>query len=335
MSKIDNMHTKNLPIYLENLRRRTMKKLAQDRAAAEPLPKPTGKLSPATRKRKRDGVKTTQKSSTPRTYLKSAAKKRKVKPEVDIKQNIPATVVQLANPEVDIKQNLPATVVQLANPEVDKEIIPAPSVVQENPVQSNQVIEPLPAERAFIVDILKLILQSVKTGIVHFRLEVYMWHEGMPLYVKELASKPNCCGETPFIMACVNGHLDVVRFLVETVKVDVSQFGTIRVVNGQGVRHFNGTALHGAIVAGHCDVVNYLLTVGQSILNKVTDDGSTALHLAATYLTGATQHDVLHSLLAYGADVSKTDGAGKECWELLGYVDYTTLMVLLWPLWNC
>ena len=141
-------------------------------------------------------------------------------------------------------------------------------------------------------------------------------------------------GETPLITACVNGHYDVVRFLVEVVGVDLNEFGVIYSIGHQEIRPIIGTALHAAVAVGNVSAVDYLLKAGlqvnQPIVNEKTRDGLTALHLAAIYLTGDIQFNVVFRLLYCGADFTITDHAGRQCWQLMPGVDFTMLLVQFW-----
>ena len=131
-------------------------------------------------------------------------------------------------------------------------------------------------------------------------------------------------GETPLIIASVNGHIHVVRFLVETAKVDLNEYGTIWSADGQPII---GTALHAAVVAGNIRVLSYLLEVGQSIVDSKTRNGSTPLHLAAIYLAGEIQRKIVHRLLFYGADFAIRDSAGNQCWQLTYRLDFIMSIV--------
>ena len=163
----------------------------------------------------------------------------------------------------------------------------------------------------------RAILRSARTGNLEY-IEKYLSIENVSSYLTDLACKGSENGETPLAISSMNGHLNVVRFFTEKVKVDLNQFGNIRNVGKQGNRPIVGTALHAAVVAGHLHIVTYLAEViGQANINEVTDDGFTALHLAAIHLTGEIQHAIVNCLLFHGAVHCTTDCcAGKPCWEL-------------------
>ncbi|KAF6823075.1 ankyrin repeat domain-containing protein 52 [Colletotrichum plurivorum] len=106
-------------------------------------------------------------------------------------------------------------------------------------------------------------------------------------------------GRTPIYAASMNGHLEVVKVLLEK-GADVS------------VANTNGwTPLHSASTSsnGHLDVVKILLEKGADVL-VATNDGRTPLHSASS-----NGHlDVVKVLLASGADVSV---AKKNGWTPL------------------
>jgi ankyrin repeat protein len=105
-------------------------------------------------------------------------------------------------------------------------------------------------------------------------------------------------GSTPFMMACDQGHLGVVRLLVPHMHAHF-----LNEEDDHGV-----TALHRAAMMGYEDVVSFLLGQGAQA-NKRDDQGRTALHLAADGEFG--EKEVIRTLLLAGADPTIKDNEGK------------------------
>lgn len=187
--------------------------------------------------------------------------------------------------------------------------------------------EKLFARRESLRSIHRAILQAAHSGTEECVKEYLSTSDEASVPLTQLAKTANALGETPLIIASIRGHLDVVRFLVEKAKVDVNQHGIFYVGNGQDVRPIIGTALHAAVVASQLHVVNFLAEIGKSNINEVTSDGSTALHLVAIYTTGDIQRNIVHCLLAHGANSTISDGEGKECWERAADVDFLMHLV--------
>ena len=74
---------------------------------------------------------------------------------------------------------------------------------------------------------------------------------------------------TPLHLACRNGHLEVVKYLVSEVQCDPN-------CRTQG----NATPLHLACQKGHLEVVKYLVCEVQSDPNHRTQQNETPLHFA-------------------------------------------------------
>ncbi|CAB9513552.1 Ankyrin Repeat [Seminavis robusta] len=82
-------------------------------------------------------------------------------------------------------------------------------------------------------------------------------------------------GASPLLWAAGSGHLDIVRYLIETCGCDPNQ-------PQQGKRSFGGrTALHWAARKGHLAVVQYLVLDQHVNVEAATNDGTTAFGWAS------------------------------------------------------
>lgn len=98
--------------------------------------------------------------------------------------------------------------------------------------------------------------------------------------------------ESKFLDAAKRGDLVVVKlFLQAGMSVDTA--------NERG-----GTALYSAAANGHLDVVEFLVGAGSSVTTATTNEGFTALHLAASHLS------VVRFLVEQGAAVDGADNGG-------------------------
>ena len=112
-----------------------------------------------------------------------------------------------------------------------------------------------------------------------------------------LAADTDWLGRTPLHYACEQGRLDVVRCLL-----------TCHDANLEALTPFDGeTALHLACLHGHLDVVAYLLTSHNANLEATNRKGSTPLHIAAESRTQQLGWYLLNS----GADPLSTDDRGE------------------------
>jgi ankyrin repeat protein len=102
-------------------------------------------------------------------------------------------------------------------------------------------------------------------------------------------------GTTPLHWAAYGGHLDVVKFLVEEVKMGPGEPNNLLV-----------TPVHWAAVMGHRDVVDYLVSNGAAI-DARDNAGRSPLFAAAS----SGQLDVVDYLLQNGADVNAADARGR------------------------
>lgn len=112
-------------------------------------------------------------------------------------------------------------------------------------------------------------------------------------------------GATPLIMACRNGHIDVVKYLLEVCQADVEQVGQVT---------FDGETIDGApplwcaAAAGHLEIVRTLIQKGAGV-NKTTYTNSTPLRAAC--FDG--HFEIVKHLVECGADIEIANRHGHTC----------------------
>ncbi|XP_041471850.1 uncharacterized protein LOC121421254 [Lytechinus variegatus] len=109
------------------------------------------------------------------------------------------------------------------------------------------------------------------------------------------ANTANNAGVTPLHNASFNGHFDVVKYLID-------QGAQANTANNAGI-----TPLHSASFNGHLDVVKYLIDQGAQA-NTADNEGVTPLHSAS--LNGHL--DVVKYLIDQGAQADTADNADGE-----------------------
>lgn len=145
---------------------------------------------------------------------------------------------------------------------------------------------------------------------------------------------------TALLIACKNDQLQDVRHLVENCGVDVNQPGTL-LWEEEGYEQTLAIALHTAVIAGHLNVVQYLVEDCKAHVNiksksslvfqhhRFMDKGLTPLHVAIIHLTDQIQVDMIRYLAKNGADIDAYDDNGNPCWSLTFDVDVTKLLIEL------
>lgn len=111
-------------------------------------------------------------------------------------------------------------------------------------------------------------------------------------------------GQTPLLLACAKGKVEVIQVLVSEKKADVKGAGRL------------GTPLHVACLHGHAPVVQLLLKTSGTDVNSrnsgVWRPSSTPLHYACV----GGRLDVVKLLLAAGVKVDIKDAEGKTASDL-------------------
>lgn len=120
-----------------------------------------------------------------------------------------------------------------------------------------------------------------------------------------------CNGATSLIMACRNGHLEVVEFLVEFCCVNLEQTG---LVNFEGENIEGAPPLWCASAAGHLKIVKYLVSKGANV-NSTTKSNSTALRAAC--FDGHV--DIVKFLVENSADIEIANRHGHTCLMIACY----------------
>lgn len=95
------------------------------------------------------------------------------------------------------------------------------------------------------------------------------------------------------MLACMNGHIKTVRFLIDK-HIDLNVKAVVSIAGGG--RMSGITFLHGAAVKGFTDIVVLLLDKGADV-NAKANDGTTALMVASQY----RHAEVVELLKRYGA----------------------------------
>lgn len=135
------------------------------------------------------------------------------------------------------------------------------------------------------------------------RLKIFLDHKSQDEVSKLVHAKTN--GATPLIMACRNGHYDVVKYVVDVCKADIEQVGSVT---------FDGETIEGApplwcaAAAGHLPIVEYLVEKGTDV-NKTTFTNSTPLRAAC--FDG--HYDIVKFLVAHSADIEIANRHGHTC----------------------
>ncbi|XP_055716488.1 protein fem-1 homolog CG6966 [Phlebotomus papatasi] len=118
-------------------------------------------------------------------------------------------------------------------------------------------------------------------------------------------------GATPLVIACRNGHYEVVHFLLQKCRVDVEQSGCVT---------FDGETIEGApplwcaAAAGHANIVKLLVKYGANV-NSTTRTNSTPLRAAC--FDG--HYEIVKYLVLCGADIEVANRHGHTCLMIACY----------------
>ncbi|XP_051175701.1 protein fem-1 homolog CG6966 isoform X2 [Leptopilina boulardi] len=131
-------------------------------------------------------------------------------------------------------------------------------------------------------------------------------------------------GATPLVMACRNGHYDVVEYLIEKCGADVEQPGSV-VFDRDTIE--SAPPLWCAAAAGHLAVVELLIKRGAKV-NSTTKTNSTPLRAAC--FDG--YFEIVKFLVKHGADIELANRHGHTCLMIAcfrGHVKITKFLLSL------
>ena len=153
------------------------------------------------------------------------------------------------------------------------------------------------------MDLSKEVFDAAKEGFIPEKLQRVLEkkpREELPAIVGKTMR-----GTTALIQACVNGHLDVVEYLVEKCQADIRQEGSISV----GDQHVaSASPLWCAASAGKYPVVKYLVRKNADV-NSTTETGSTPLRAACF----KGHYSVVKFLTQNKADIEIANHGGHTC----------------------
>ncbi|XP_075238424.1 protein fem-1 homolog CG6966 isoform X2 [Lycorma delicatula] len=118
-------------------------------------------------------------------------------------------------------------------------------------------------------------------------------------------------GATPLVMACRNGHQEVVEYLVDRCNADIEQPGSV-VFDGETIEA--APPLWCAAAAGHFSVVRFLVKRGANV-NSTTRTNSTPLRAAC--FDG--HFEIVKFLIEQGADIEVSNRHGHTCLMIACY----------------
>ena len=154
----------------------------------------------------------------------------------------------------------------------------------------------------------EIAFQLAKSG-KHRQLKQYLNKRGKEERKRIVSTKHN--GATSLIMACRNGHFEVVEYLVEYCQASLEQTG---LVNFENENIEGAPPLWCASAAGHLKIVKYLVSKGANV-NSTTKSNSTALRAAC--FDGHI--DIVKFLVENSADIEIANRHGHTCLMIACY----------------
>ncbi|XP_055637312.1 protein fem-1 homolog CG6966 isoform X1 [Toxorhynchites rutilus septentrionalis] len=136
---------------------------------------------------------------------------------------------------------------------------------------------------------------------------------GRPQSEIEMLVTAKTGGATPLLIACRNGHFDVVQYLIKRCHADVEQPGSGKLI-------FDGETIEGApplwcaSAAGHTSIVKLLVQHGAKV-NSTTKTNSTPLRAAC--FDG--HYEIVKYLVSHGADIEVANRHGHTCLMIACY----------------
>jgi len=124
-------------------------------------------------------------------------------------------------------------------------------------------------------------------------------------------------GATPLVMACRNGHADVVEYLLDRCHTDPEQVGSV-IFDGETIE--GAPPLWCAAAAGHCGIVRLLVSRGVNV-NATTRTHSTPLRAAC--FDG--HHEIAQYLVEHGANIEIANRHGHTCLMISCYKGHLSI----------
>ncbi|XP_043474110.1 protein fem-1 homolog CG6966 isoform X2 [Leptopilina heterotoma] len=154
------------------------------------------------------------------------------------------------------------------------------------------------------------------------RTRTFLGHQSKDVVGKLVGATTH--GATPLVMACRNGHYDVVEYLIEKCGADVEQTGSV-VFDGDTIE--GAPPLWCAAAAGHLAVVELLVKRGAKV-NTTTKTNSTPLRAAC--FDG--YFEIVKFLVKHGADIEVANRHGHTSLMIAcfrGHVKITKFLLSL------
>ena len=171
---------------------------------------------------------------------------------------------------------------------------------------------------ADLMEFKSVVYNAARDGKLH-RLRIFLDHRTDEEKKMLIQSKSN--GATPLIMACRNGHLDVVEYLVEKCSSEIEQVGSVT---------FDGETIEGApplwcaAAAGYLPIVKFLIKRGGGV-NNTTYTNSTPLRAAC--FDG--HHEIVKYLVENSADIEIANRHGHTCLMISCYKGHLKIVKYL------
>ncbi|XP_063696798.1 protein fem-1 homolog CG6966 isoform X3 [Culicoides brevitarsis] len=128
-------------------------------------------------------------------------------------------------------------------------------------------------------------------------------------------------GATPLLIACRNGHYDIVMFLLKRCQANVEQTGSV-IFDGETIE--GAPPLWVAAAAGHLNIVKLLVRYHANV-NSTTKTNSTPLRAAC--FDG--HYEIVKFLVNNGADIEVANRHGHTCLMIACYKGHYTIAEFL------
>ncbi|XP_060651199.1 LOW QUALITY PROTEIN: protein fem-1 homolog CG6966 [Drosophila nasuta] len=141
------------------------------------------------------------------------------------------------------------------------------------------------------------------------QLKAALYNKSAPEMATLISSKVN--GATPLVIACRNGHYDIVEYLLTKCRANVEQVGSIS-FDGEPIE--DAPPLWCAAAAGHLGIVKMLVRRSANV-NSTTRTNSTPLRAAC--FDG--HYEIVKYLVHHGADFEVANRHGHTCLMIACY----------------